>query len=448
MKKWMIVLLAVLLVILLACGGYIIWKNTTNKSAAEEETKYETFEETEAKLIPVNMSCEDKGIRMTVVGALLTEKQLWIELELQDLEGGRIDRDYIYQSPDDWFAYNIGIKEDRKTTMFSYPETGHCKLIKKFWYYQKEDKDNLSVGLNCIHSIGKTSIPVLPLLEQYGKTYKGMPIPKNKYKNISYSSEISPDEIKVLDSNPWLEQPISDDPEMKNILLSGIGWLDGQLHIQIHNTDKNIKYSGSSYSAPFRCTPDYSKYHASNPDMYTVEWSDGDYRNIDWTEFIIACQPEELEDMNYSLDLTYIREILKGNWEINIPLDRIRASDDVAGEIDSQPDPLEAAKMVYYDFYNGTGEAVVEYGLDGFTAKPDGGWKGEGSTSHGISTAYENRDSVLFHYKTESGYEYETTLPLCENIPRTVITMLPKAGGGGINVAYPEPEPTAVPAGS
>ena len=76
MKKWMIVLLAVLLVVL-ACGGYFIWKNTSDKSAAAEE-KYETFEETEAKLIPVNMSCEDKGFRVTVMGALLTEKYLWI----------------------------------------------------------------------------------------------------------------------------------------------------------------------------------------------------------------------------------------------------------------------------------------------------------------------------------------------------------------------------------
>ena len=194
MKKWMIVLLTVLLVILLG-GGYIIWRNTANQSATVEE-KHETFEEIEAKLIPVNMSCEDKGIRMTVVGALLTEKQLWIELELQDLEGGRLDRNYVYDNSDDWFAYNIGIREDSKTTMFDYPETGQCRLIKKFWYYETGDKDNLSVRLKCVQSTGKTNIPVLPLLEQYGKKYEGMPIPKSKY--VSYSSNISSDEIKVF----------------------------------------------------------------------------------------------------------------------------------------------------------------------------------------------------------------------------------------------------------
>ena len=286
----------------------------------------------------------------------------------------------------------------------------------------------------------------MPLLEQYGKTYEGMPIPKSKY--VSYSSHISSDEIKVLNSNPWLEQPISDDPEVKNLFLSGIGWLDGQLHIQIHNTDKNLKDSGSAFNAAFRCHPDYSKYHASIPEKDTVIWGETDYRHIDWAEFIISCQPEELEELNYSLDLTYIREILEGDWEINIPFDRIRASADVASEIDARPDPIEEAKIVHFDVYNGTGEAVIEYGLNGFISKPEGGWKGEGLTSQGISTTYENRDSIPFYYKTESGYEYETTLPLDENIPRTVITMLPKAGGGGINVAYPKPDPTDTPAGS
>ena len=276
-------------------GGYIIWRNTANQSATVEE-KHETFEEIEAKLIPVNMSCEDKGIRMTVVGALLTEKQLWIELELQDLEGGRLDRNYVYDNSDDWFAYNIGIRESCNSTWYAYPETGHCRLIKKYWYNRTEDKENLSVRLNYVHSIGKTNIPVLPLLEQYGKKYEGMPIPKSKY--VSYSSNISSDEIKVLDSNPWLEKPISDDPEMKNLFLGGIGWLDGQLHIQIHNTDKNLKYSGSSFNATFRCHPDYSKYHASIPDKDTIIWGESDYRHIDWTEFIINCQPEELEELN------------------------------------------------------------------------------------------------------------------------------------------------------
>ena len=106
--------------------------------------------------------------------------------------------------------------------------------------------------------------------------------------------------------------------------------------------------------------------------------------------------------------------------------------------------------MVYYEVYNGTGETVMVFTVGDITVgSVDGwdGWKGVGSDTTYINAAVETGDSIPFSYKTESGYEYETTLPLSESIPRTVITMLPRAGGGGINVAYPEPEPTAVPAG-
>ena len=449
MKKWMIVLLAVLLVVL-ACGGYFIWKNTSDKSAAAEE-KYETFEETEAKLIPVNMSCEDKGFRVTVMGALLTEKYLWIEYDLQDLEGNRLDQNYVYNNAEDWLNYNVKLQNWGKATTYDYSDPTHCKLIQKYRYNWQEEENNLYISLNCIHSTGKTNIPVLPLLEQYGKTYEGMPIPKNKGgSRTSHPTSVSRDDIKVLDSIPWREQPFSDDPEMKNVRLSGIGWMDGQLHIQIHNTDKNLKFNGSFYSAAFQCKPNRSKYHESYPEMATVVWCEDEYNDMDWTEFIIYCQPEDLEELDYYLELTYIREVLKGNWEFNIPLDQIRASAEVASEIDAEKNPEESAKMVYYEVYNGTGEAVMEFKVGDITiGSVDGwdGWKGVGSNTTYINAAVETGDSIPFSYKTESGYEYETTLPLSESIPRTVITMLPKAGGGGINVAYPEPEPTAVPAG-
>ena len=453
MKKWMIVLLAVLLVILLGCGGYVIWKNTTNKSVVKEEKQYETYEETEAQLIPVNMSCEDKGIRVTVVGALLTEKYLWIEYDIHDLEGGRLNHNYIYDNAEDWLTYNTEFRDMGKSANFTVAEPDHCYIIQKYRHHMKEEADILSISMKSFPVAGKTNIPILPLLDQYGKTCEGEPL-SGKNRMTQYPSNMTIEDLKVLDSNSWLEQPISDDPEMKNILLGGIGWIDDQLNIQVHSTDKNLRIEHSTgifYSGPIMCRHEYRE-SGNYPRMACAAWDEDDDYNMDRMEFILLnCQQEDLEELNYSLDVTYIREILEGNWEFNIPLDQIRASADVAGEIDAILDPEESARMVYFEVYNGTGEAVMEFKIGDSTigcVDDWDGWKGEGSMATGINAATDTRDSIPFSYKTESGYEYETTLPLSENIPRTVITMLPKAGGGGINVAYPEPEPTAVPAGS
>ena len=451
MKKWMIVLLAVLLVILLV-GGYFIWKNTSGVSMAEEETKFLSFEESETKLIPVNLSCEDQGIRVTVVGAVLTEKYLWIEYELQDLQSRNIDWRYVYENSEDMFTFNTELRHKGRSATYIATEPDHCNIIQKYRHHMTDGEETLSISMKSFPLAGKTNIPILPLLEQYGKTYEGVHVPSRCWLS-THTTDVKKGDLLVLDSSLLTEQFFNDDPEMKNMLLGGIGWIDNQLHIQVHNADKNLRipYStGIVYSGPIMCRHGYRK-SGNYPDTACVAWDEDDDYNMDRMEHIIFnCKQEDLEELNYSLDLTYIREILEGNWKLTIPLDQIRASAEVAGEIDAEKDAEESAKMVYYEVYNGTGEAVMEFKVGDITVGSVDdwdGWKGEGSINIWINAAVETGDSIPFSYKTKSGYEYETTLPLSENILRTVITMLPKADGGGINVSYPEPEPTDVPAG-
>lgn len=450
MKKWLIVLLAVLLVVL-ACGGYFIWKNTSDKSAVAEE-KYETFEETEAKLIPVNMSCEDKGIRVTVVGAVLTEKYLWIEYDIQDLEGGRLNHNYIHDNADEWFVYNTDNKFINNSVRHVDAEPDHSYVIQKCRYNGINSQDTLSIRMESFPVTGKANIPILPLLEKYGKTYEGEPL-SGKNRMTEYPSNMKPEDLKILDSNSRLEQPISDDPEMKNILLGGIGWIDDQLNIQVHNTDKNLKIETSTgifMLGPIMCRHEYRE-SGNYPRMAYAAWDEDDDENIERMEFIIlGCKQEDLEELNYSLDVTYIREMLKGNWKFNIPLDQIRASADVAAEIDAILDPYESAWKVSFEVHNGTGEEVTKYSLGDETSYMSGSFSREAEGCHilSLNAASYDSDSVLFSYKTESGYEYETTLPFDKNIPTTIITMLSQEEGGGIRISYPEPEPTAVPAGS
>ncbi|SNT95398.1 hypothetical protein SAMN06297421_11414 [Aristaeella hokkaidonensis] len=446
MKKWMIVLLAVLLVVL-ACVGYIIWKNTVNQSAAVEEKPY-SFEESAAKLIPVNMSCEDKGFRVTVMGALLTDRYLWIEYDIHDLEGGRLNHNYIFQNIEEWLDYNMDIKYTSGSANYVAAEPDHSYVIQKCMYNRIDSQDTLSVKLKSLPAMEKTSIQILPLLEQYGKSYEGVPVPSGKGWHMSYPTDMVPDEIRFIDSSLSLEQPFSDDPAMKNLLLGGIGWIDGRLHIQIHNADKNLKISsGSFYTGPVTIHSANRESNILSGNTIKLMWDEDSDYNMDWVEYAIEYKPEELEELDYYLDLYYIREILEGNWEFNIPLDQIRASSDVAAELDAQKDPMEDIGRTHIYVYNETGEAVTEIKMGSSTCRPSDGEGFPQGLLMGFGKGSESEKDRTFSYKTKSGYEYETTLHI-EADKQVNLTLLSQEDGGGIKLTYLEPDPTVVPAGS
>ena len=302
-------------------------------------------------------------------------------------------------------------------------------------------EDTLSISMNRFPVTGKINVPVLPLLEKYGETYEGIPVPDTNRVSTHYK-DIASEDLKVLDSSLLTEQLFSDDPETKNIRLGGIGWIDNLLHIQIHNADKNLKIKSSTasmYFGPFQCRHDYSG--SGDPEVAAVAWDEDGDNNMDRMEYIFDCKQEDLDELNFSLNMTYIREILEGNWQFNIPLDQIRASAEVAGGIDAIKDPYDETDMVHFDIYNSTGEAVTEFKLDDSTSRFKEGWEGEGSIGIGINGDLYDHDSIAFSYKTESGYEYEITLPFDKNKKETIITMLSQEEGGGISVTYPEPVP-------
>ena len=89
-------------------------------------------------------------------------------------------------------------------------------------------------------------------------------------------------------------------------------------------------------------------------------------------------------------------------------------------------------KMVDYRIFNSTGEKVVEITLRdsggsqkvSVTPAETDGWE-EGAVS-GFSVNVAEFDRVLLSWKTESGYTFESSLPLKD----TDVTLLPREDGG------------------
>ena len=106
--------------------------------------------------------------------------------------------------------------------------------------------------------------------------------------------------------------------------ISGIGWVDGRLHILIHYVDhdqKGAKLGESAYNV-WSCNLVDQAAHVSVGER--VLWDEDGDAVRDYVDFVINCKPDDPKLGDYSLNLEYIREFVDGNWEINIPLEEFR----------------------------------------------------------------------------------------------------------------------------
>ena len=322
MKKWLIMLLAVVL----ALGGLF------TGAAAEEERDMFTlspFVEVKGKLKPLNISSEDQGIRVTVDSALVRDDNLWISYKLEDLEDSRIDEFLFANCSYHWIDYHVE-RDDISYSAGGFGETtNHGAMIQYLKAGQLKDMDTLSVSMHHFPVARKYRIPLLPLLEKYGKekadSTKSSSIHAHEWRSM-LSSGI------VLDPAQSLDVPLSDDPETKSILLSGIGWIDSRLHVQVHFTENErlgtddlmtldrweaqIRYFNGDIG-------DYSKTGYVNSHFM---WDDEGIRAMKWADFTVGCKPEEADKLEkYFIELTCVQDVLEGNWELSVPLDQVRA---------------------------------------------------------------------------------------------------------------------------
>ena len=177
-------------------------------------------------LMPVNMSCEDQGIRMEVISAVAEGNEVLINYSMQDLEGNRIDEnssayfDMVYAGTN------------------NYSGGGYDSV-----YEQEEKKLYASTCLNTETAIDPQDRNVI------------LPVPENAvactgYQNGEFCSvwgDIDsiwtiPDSLRVLDQSRSPEIRLSD-----HVFLSGIGMVDGLMHIQLHITvPKEVSIPGTA----------------------------------------------------------------------------------------------------------------------------------------------------------------------------------------------------------
>ena len=281
------------------------------------------------ELVPVNLSCEKQGIRIDVLSALAKDKEAWIVYTLQDLEEDRTPGQDIYQYvPSVYTDFDHGAHYVASRYLL-YDETTRKSFMAAYIQYYdtiQPDSRYVSIMINHINIIGETKTDLASLIEQYGKTAEGTEPPELLY--------TSPVDLKknVLDFHNPLDIPVDED-----VTLTGIGWIDNELHVQLHMTDRVIRAfaaksdAGNSYVDGIQyCETGFEE----------ESWDEDGNGRGDWAEFISEVKPEEKDSVKAEIRIQKYIESVTDDWEIQIPLNRIMAggSRDAAGSagIDNQ----------------------------------------------------------------------------------------------------------------
>ena len=303
---------------------------------------YSYWPELAELLMPVNAGCESRGIRMEVESAVVRDNQVIITYSMEDLEEDRLNKftaagidPTVFPLED---TRNPSI--DSASILLSYdPEIRKAVFAQSITYSQPVKQGDYRITLR-VPSLTLMQVVVMDLhelLEQYGENPATMPASQVEIRNISVSDRDTeslevPETLKLLDYTVNPEIRIQE-----HAVLSGIGWIDGLLHVQLHYTDNDLVWITENVNGyyPVRghvlmqladgWSPWY-KHRESLPDgIFHVSFgSNEDWP--EWEEYIFPCTPDEVREgtLEAQITLNDTVEVLTGDWVVEIPLRMIR----------------------------------------------------------------------------------------------------------------------------
>lgn len=279
------------------------------------ELMYQISPELAQHFAPIQESCEDNGIRMEVVATYIHENIAEIYVTMQDLTGNRIDEtidlfdSYSIHRAFDSTAHSefIDYDEDKKTATFliSISEWDNTIIGSKITFSVRE-------FLSHQVSLEDVSIPINLSSIGDAETMSVRDGPNADYTIVGYGDQASfekQESYEFLSPGKSIYQPATD------LDVTGIGLIDGKLHIQLATAEK-ISLGPHGYF--YLVNPDGNQIQST----YSIGFAkdiDTDNRT-DYQEFIYDMPEEGLE--NYKLNGCFYTSGLntKGNWKVTFDL--------------------------------------------------------------------------------------------------------------------------------
>lgn len=259
-------------------------------------------------LKPVQIACEDQGIRMEVISAYIYENEAKIYISMQDKTGERID-----ETTDLFDSYSINrpFSSSASCNKVDYdPETHTVTFLIHFTQVEgnKIEGDKITFSVSCFLSKKETYHAKLPIdlstasltpQVQTDVKIRGMSWQPEE-EQPTYYSYLTPLSNSIYEPTP-------------GVSITAMGFINGKLRIQTHYD--NIHETDNHGFLTLK-DKDGNKIPSEASVSFWDEQSSGSY---DETIFVI--EPEELNSCTIYGDFQTCSSITKGNWQVTFPLE-------------------------------------------------------------------------------------------------------------------------------
>lgn len=296
---------------------------------------YRIWPEAARALRPLDVAAETDGIRLEMISATLNEEHLLITWSLTDVENDRINEGtacnatILFRDGDGAAAGRLLScdPENRQAVFACYLEYAH--LPERVREELMKESPHLENHLDLIVTGFMNTDSQTVNLGRAGnaKVAEGVPVPEGLFSGV-------PEGEFVLDPGGSPERMLAE-----GVLLSGTGWVDGKLHVQLHllpeafveeSNGEIVSFAEGIRSRIYLRGEDGREIGISNNNPYgapKTAWPD-EHGGL-WMEMIFEVNPEEAEEYEIIGEFTDLRANLETKeeyeWRVTFPTNMIEA---------------------------------------------------------------------------------------------------------------------------
>lgn len=345
-RRRIVVVLAVVLSLLLSFTALAVAVPSVN------DLVYALSPEAAEFLQPLNAVAEDKGIRMEVLAAMNDSRTAVIYVALTDLTGNRVDEttdlyNFFFEGPTSFGTEFVSFDAEQRQALFRLTGTGGEKLNGK----------KITFRLDSFLS-GKKKYPTydtgLSLRELAKHSPEKAPLSDYQYLGGGGSDKMERQDERMDILYP--DQVALSIPGVDFVKISGIGFIDGRLHIQTkwaESVDNHGELTIQKTDGTLVASTSY--YFLTSDDRQA-----GDRREHH-IEFVYDLREDELAGCilqgNFVADGNYTT----GKWQTSFRLSPVDSSSLTLSSTAAQECYLTPIGLYLIDATNGNHEAVISF---------------------------------------------------------------------------------------
>lgn len=299
---------------------------------------YKLWPEAARALRPLHLSDEHDGIRLDVISATLADDHYLVTWSLTDQDGNsNIDVKSCHSS------LHVPIMEEAvgRTEQLSWDPDLHQAVCATYFDYKPRPASAVSpenadkayfVVSNLYGYKPSASLDLMSLMNGQDYPVESVPVPPDNSDDPLLYRDRPPEGTTVLNPANSLHIPIAE-----NIELSGIGWIDGKLHVQVHFSDylmhvetdefisSQVRYAWTANIHDRQGNEVTLEDEETRQDIRNIEWADGSDL---WTEMIWPVGEDVMKDCTldaeFSTMAVYREELTRTMWHVSFPTNMIQ----------------------------------------------------------------------------------------------------------------------------